>query len=29
MTAKKENAFLLTGDLDFRKIENIIEMEWL
>jgi len=29
MTAKKENACLVTGDPDFRKIENLIEIEWL
>jgi len=29
MMAKKENTFLLTGDPDFRKIENLIEIEWL
>jgi ribonuclease VapC len=29
VTAKKENAILLTGDPDFKKIENLIEIEWL
>jgi predicted nucleic acid-binding protein len=29
MTAKKEHAVLLTGDPDFRELENLIEIEWL
>jgi len=29
MTAKKENACLLTGDPDFKKIEYLIDIEWL
>jgi len=29
MTAMKENAALLTGDTDFKKIENLIEIEWI
>lgn len=29
MTAMKENAALLTGDPDFKKIEKLIEIEWI
>jgi ribonuclease VapC len=28
-TAKKENAIILTGDPDFKKIEHLVEIEWL
>lgn len=29
MTAMKENAALLTGNPDFKKTENLIEIEWI
>jgi hypothetical protein len=29
MTAKKVDAVLITGDPDFKKVEDLIEIEWL
>ena len=29
MTARKNNAVILTGDPEFKKVEQLVEIEWL
>jgi predicted nucleic acid-binding protein len=28
-TARRENAIILTGDPEFKKVEHLVEIEWL
>jgi hypothetical protein len=27
--ARRENAMIMTGDPEFKNVENIVEIEWL
>ena len=29
VTAKRENAIIITGDPEFKKVEHFIEVEWI